>query len=110
METKEMETEEMETEKETEEMETEEKETEETEEMEQTVYILETKDGDNHAFVDKNLFFREWAYYLSKHLEPLAYIIDYSKLESCNYQKYQAERESLIEKNVDIEHYWHDFT
>jgi len=64
--------------------------------MKQIVYILETQDDGLHAYVDRDLFFREWGYQLSKNLFPVAYIVDYSNRDSCDYKEYQYELENLI--------------
>lgn len=61
------------------------------------VYVIDTFDDGLHSFVDRELFFKEWAYQLRKKLLPCnAYIVDISGYDECDYRDYQDELEDLI--------------
>ena len=64
--------------------------------MKKIVYILETHEDKNTAYLNKDEFFSEWAFHLANKLPCAAYMVDYSNYDDCSYKEYQDELEDLI--------------
>ena len=56
--------------------------------MKQIIYILEVSDDKRLLFNSKDLFYQEWINQLDKGLIPVAYIIDYSRLDSQDFKEH----------------------
>jgi len=63
--------------------------------MSKNVYILKT-DHWEKSYLDKDLFFSDWAQQLASRIIPEAYVIDYSGYDTVSYKDYQSELEDRM--------------